>query len=87
MLYKLHIFYSVIKFNNNKYKNNSRLIDNLKERIDKISNIIGENEFADEKEKNQFKKINDTVLHIKSKIINNSTMASDVLNKSKLNKG
>ena len=82
----MHIFYSVIKFNNNKYKNNSRLIDNLKERIDKISNIIGENELAVEKEKNQFKTINDIVSHIKSKIINNSTMASDVLNKSKLNK-
>ena len=61
-------------------------IDNLKERIDKISNIIGENELGDDKEKNQFKTINDAVSNIKSKISNNNTMSGDVLNKSKLNK-
>ena len=61
-------------------------IDNLKERIDKISNIIGENELGDDKEKNQFKTINDAVSNIKSKIVNNNTMSGDVLNKSKLNK-
>ena len=61
-------------------------IDNLKERIDKISNIIGENELGDDKEKNQFKTINDAVSNIKSKILNNNTMSADVLNKSKLNK-
>ena len=61
-------------------------IDNLKERIDKISNIIGENELGDDKEKNQFKTINDAVSNIKSKVLNNNTMSADVLNKSKLNK-
>ncbi len=61
-------------------------IDNLKERIDKISNIIGENELGDDKEKNQFKTINDAVSNIKSKISNNNTMSGEVLNKSKLNK-
>ena len=61
-------------------------IDNLKERIDKISNIIGENELGDDKEKNQFKTINDAVSNIKSKILNNNTMSAEVLNKSKLNK-
>ena len=61
-------------------------IDNLKERIDKISNIIGENELGDDKEKNQFKTINDAVTNIKSKILNNNTMSAEVLNKSKLNK-
>ena len=61
-------------------------IDNLKERINKISNIIGENELGDDKEKNQFKTINDAVSNIKSKILNNNTMSAEVLNKSKLNK-
>ena len=58
-------------------------IDILKERIDNISNIIGENEIINEKEKNQFKTINDVISHIKSKIFDNSNMGSDVLNKSK----
>jgi hypothetical protein len=58
-------------------------IDNLKERIDNISNIIGENELINDKEKNQFKTINDLISHIKSKIFDNSTMTSDVLGKSK----
>ena len=58
-------------------------IENLKERIDNISNIIGENELINDKEKNQFKTINDLISHIKSKIFDNSTMTSDVLGKSK----
>ena len=58
-------------------------LDNLKERIDNISNIIGENELINDKEKNQFKTINDLISHIKSKIFDNSTMTSDVLGKSK----
>ena len=58
-------------------------IDNLKERIDNISNIIGENELINDKEKNQLKTINDLISHIKSKIFDNSTMTSDVLGKSK----
>ena len=58
-------------------------IDNLKERIDNLSNIIGENELINDKEKNQFKTINDLISHIKSKIFDNSTMTSDVLGKSK----
>ena len=58
-------------------------IDNLKERIDNISNIIGENELINDKEKNQFKTINDLISHIKSKIFDNSTMTSEVLGKSK----
>ena len=58
-------------------------IDILKERIDNISNIIGENEIINEKEKNQFKTINDVISNIKSKIFDNSNMGSDVLNKSK----
>ena len=58
-------------------------IDNLKERIDNISNIIGENELINDKEKNQFKTINDLISYIKSKIFDNSTMTSDVLGKSK----
>ena len=58
-------------------------IDNLKERIDNISNIIGENELINDKEKNQFKTINDLISNIKSKIFDNSTMTSDVLGKSK----
>ena len=58
-------------------------LDNLKERIDNISNIIGENELVNDKDKNQLKTINDIISHIKSKILDNSTMASDVLGKSK----
>ena len=58
-------------------------IENLKERINNISNIIGENELINDKEKNQFKTINDLISHIKSKIFDNSTMTSDVLGKSK----
>ena len=58
-------------------------IDNLKERIDNLSNIIGENDLANSKDKSQFKNINDLISHLKSKIIDNNIINSDTLNKSK----
>ena len=58
-------------------------IDNLKERIDNISNIIGENDLIKEKDKSQFRTINDIISHIKSKILDNNTISSETLNKSK----
>jgi len=58
-------------------------INNLKERIDNISNIIGENEIVNQKDKVQFKTITESISHIKSQIINNSALSTDTLNKSK----
>ena len=60
-------------------------INNLKERIDNISNLIGENESLKDKDKTEFKTISDSISFIKSQIINNSTLSSDTINKSKLN--
>ncbi len=58
-------------------------INNLKERIDTISNIIGENETKSLKDKNKSKTINDIISNIKSQILDNNTMGSDTINKSK----
>ena len=58
-------------------------INNLKERIDTISNIIGENEIKNSKDKNKAKTIADIISNIKSQILDNSTTNSDTLNKSK----
>ena len=63
-------------------------IDNLKERVDKISNILGENELLNEKENenNNLKTVNEIVTTIANKIENNNTISNDMMNKSKLNK-
>ena len=63
-------------------------IDNLKERVDKISNILGENELLNEKENenNMLKTVNEIVTTIANKIENNNTISNDMMNKSKLNK-
>ena len=63
-------------------------IDNLKERVDKISNILGENELLNEKENenNKLKTVNEIVTTIANKIENNNTRSNDMMNKSKLNK-
>ena len=63
-------------------------IDNLKERADKISNILGENELLNEKENenNKLKTVNEIVTTIANKIENNNTISNDMMNKSKLNK-
>ena len=63
-------------------------IDNLKERVDKISNILGENELLNEKENenNKLKTVNEIVTTIANKIENNNTISNDMMNKSKLNK-
>ena len=58
-------------------------INNLKERIDTISNIIGENETKSLKDKNKSKTINDIISNIKSQILDNNTMGSDTINKCK----
>ena len=44
-------------------------IDNLKERIDNISNIIGDNEISDPKDKTKNKTINDMISILKEQII------------------
>jgi hypothetical protein len=63
-------------------------IDNLKERVDNISNILGENELLNEKENenNKLKTVNEIVTTIANKIENNNTISNDMMNKSKLNK-
>ena len=63
-------------------------IDNLKERVDNISNILGENELLNEKENenNKLKTVNEIVTNIANKIENNNTISNDMMNKSKLNK-
>ena len=73
---------------NNKYKKMQDQIDNLKERVDKISNILGENELLNEKENenNKLKTVNEIVTTIANKIENNNTISNDMMNKSKLNK-
>ena len=58
-------------------------INNLKVRIDNISNIIGENDISNHKDKNKNKTINDIISNIKSQIIDNSAMGNETLNKSK----
>ena len=58
-------------------------INNLKERIDTISNIIGENEIKNSRDKNKPKTITDIISNIKSQILENSTSGSDTMNKSK----
>ena len=65
-------------------------INYLKERIDNISSIIGEDE-ADLKMKNaknqenKTKSISDTISQIKMQMNDNSNVASDTLKKSKSN--
>ena len=65
-------------------------INYLKERIDNISSIIGEDE-ADPKMKNvknqenKTKSISDTIAQIKMQMNDNSNVASDTLKKSKSN--
>ena len=63
-------------------------IYNLKERVDNISNILGENELLNEKENenNKLKTVNEIVTTIANKIENNNTISNDMMNKSKLNK-
>jgi hypothetical protein len=58
-------------------------INNLKERIDNISNIIGENELANHKDKNKNKTINDIISNIKSQMLSDNTTTSDAITKSK----
>ena len=58
-------------------------INNLKERIDNISNIIGEKELANHKDKNKNKTINDIISNIKSQMLSDNTTTSDAITKSK----
>ena len=65
-------------------------IDYLKERIDNISSIIGEEEIIDPKsnkyskgQENKFKTISDDISFIKMQMNDNSTVALDTLKKSK----
>ena len=58
-------------------------IKNLEERIDNISNIIGDNDISNPKDKSKSKTIDDIITNIKSQIIDNSAMGNDTLNKSK----
>ena len=58
-------------------------INNLKERIDNISNIIGENELSNHKDKNKNKTINDIISNIKSQMLSDNTTTSDAITKSK----
>ena len=58
-------------------------IDNLKERIDNISNIIGDNDISDPKDKTKNKTINDIISILKNQIIDNNALNNDTLNKSK----
>ena len=65
-------------------------IDYLKERIDNISSIIGEEEIIDPKsnkyskgQENKFKTISDAISFIKMQMNDNSTVALDTLKKSK----
>ena len=58
-------------------------INNLKERIDNISNIIGENELVNHKDKNKSKTINDIISNIKSQMLSDNTTTSDAITKSK----
>ena len=58
-------------------------IKNLEERIDNISNIKGDNDISNPKDKSKSKTIDDIITNIKSQIIDNSAMGNDTLNKSK----
>ena len=48
-----------------------------------ISNIIGENELANHKDKNKNKTINDIISNIKSQMLSDNTTTSDAITKSK----
>ena len=58
-------------------------IDNLKERVDNISNIIGDNEISDPKDKTKNKTINDMISILKEQIIDNNALSNETLNRSK----
>ena len=58
-------------------------IKNLEERIDNISNIIGDNDISNPKDKSKSKTIDDIISNIKTQIIDNSAMGNETLNKSK----
>ena len=58
-------------------------IDNLKERIDNISNIIGDYDISDPKDKTKNKTINDIISNIKSQMLSDNTTTSDAITKSK----
>ena len=58
-------------------------IDNLKERIDNIYNIIGDNDISDPKDKSKNKTINEIISTIKNQVIDNNALSNDTLNKSK----
>ena len=64
-------------------------INYLKERIDNISSIIGDEEADPKKnvknQENKTKSISDTISQIKMQMNDNSNMASDTLKKSKYN--
>ena len=58
-------------------------IKNLEERIDNISNIIGDNDISNPKDKNKSKTINDIISNIKSQMLSDNTTTSDAITKSK----
>jgi hypothetical protein len=60
-------------------------INYLKERIDNLAGIIGEEEVPDPKSKNanKYKTISDGISYIKMQLNDNSTVAMDTLKKSK----
>ena len=60
-------------------------INYLKERIDNLAAIIGEEEAQDPKSKNanKYKTISDGISYIKMQLNDNSTVAMDTLKKSK----
>jgi len=59
-------------------------IDNLKERIDNISNIIGDYDISDPKDKTKNKTINDIISTLKTQLIDNNALSNDTLQKSKI---
>ena len=63
-------------------------INYLKERIDNLAGIIGEEEAQDPKSKNanKYKTISDGISFIKMQLNDNSTVAMDTLKKSKYKK-
>ena len=63
-------------------------INYLKERIDNLAGIIGEEEVQDPKSKNfnKYKTISDGISYVKMQLNDNSTVAMDTLKKSKYRK-
>jgi len=63
-------------------------INYLKERIDNLAGIIGEEEMQDPKAKNanKYKTISDGISYVKMQMNDNSTVAMDTLKKSKYRK-